>query len=147
LKESGANGVAPTTVRARMEEHRRNAVCASCHVRMDPLGFALENFDAIGRWRGRSDGVPIDSSGVLPDGTAFEGVPGLRTLLVSHRQEFLQTVSQKLLTYAIGRSPEYYDMPAIRKIQRESAAQDYRWSAVILAVIQSTPFQMRRAES
>jgi hypothetical protein len=114
---------------------------------MDPLGFALENFDAIGRWRTRSDGAAIDSSGVLPDGTVFEGVPGLRTLLVNHRQEFLQIVSQKLLTYAIGRSVEYYDMPAVRKIQRESAAQDYRWSSVIIAVIESAPFQMRRAES
>jgi len=147
LKESGANGQPPTTVRARMEEHRRNPVCASCHVRMDPLGFALENFDAIGRWRTESDGAEIDPSGVLPDGTAFQGVPGLRALLVSHREEFVGTVSEKLLTYAIGRAAEYYDMPAIRKIEHESAAADYRWSSIILAIVKSTPFQMRRTES
>jgi hypothetical protein len=114
---------------------------------MDPLGFALENFDAIGRWRTRSDGAAIDSSGVLPDGTAFQGVPGLRTLLVSHREDFVRTVSEKLLTYAIGRSVEFYDMPAIRKIERDAAAADYRWSSMISAIVKSAPFQMRRSES
>ena len=147
LKESGENGQPPVSVRARMEEHRKNPVCAACHVRMDPLGFALENFDAIGRWRAQSDGTNIDSSGVLPDGTAFQGVPGLRTLLVSHREEFIRTVSEKLLTYAIGRSVEYYDMPAVRKIEHDAAAADYRWSSMILGIVKSTPFQMRRAES
>ena len=147
LKESGEGGQPPTTVRARMEEHRKNPVCASCHVRMDPLGFALENFDAIGRWRTLSDGAAIDSSGVLPDGTAFQGVPGLRTLLVSHREEFVGTVSEKLMTYAIGRAVESFDMPAIRKIEHEAAATDYRWSSIILGIVKSTPFQLRRAES
>jgi cytochrome c5 len=147
LKETGENGQPPTSVRARMEEHRRDPVCANCHVRMDPLGFALENFDSIGRYRSETDGGSIDASGVLPDGEQFNGVPGLRTLLVSHREEFVGTVTEKLLTYAIGRSAEYYDMPAVRKIQREAAAGDYRWSAIILGIAKSTPFQMRRPES
>src|SRR5262249_37710956 len=125
----------------------RNPVCANCHVRMDPLGFALENFDSIGRYRSESDGSSIDASGVLPDGEQFDGIPGLRTLLVSHREEFVGTVTEKLMTYAIGRAVEYYDMPAVRRIQREAAAADYRWSSIILGVVRSTPFQMRRPES
>jgi hypothetical protein len=136
------------SVRERMEQHRKNPVCASCHARMDPLGFALENFDAIGRWRTQSEaGTPIDSAGVLPDGTTFDGPAELRRVLASRRTEFVTTVTTKLLTYALGRGVEYYDMPAIRKIVREAALRDDRWSSVIVGIVKSLPFQMRRSES
>ena len=141
LKESGANGK-PTSVRERMEEHRKNPACAVCHVRMDPLGFALENFDAIGRWRITSDGLPIDAAASLPDGSKFQGVAGLRELLVSHREEFVGTFTEKLLTYALGREADYFDMPAVRKITSEAGAEDYRWSAIIRGIVGSVPFQM-----
>ena len=133
-------------MRQRMEEHRVNPACASCHARMDPLGFALENFDAIGRWRATEAGLPIDASGVLPDGTQFEGASGLREVLLSRRQDFVRTVTEKLLTYALGRGTEYYDAPAIRSIMREAAPSDYRWSSLIMGIVKSTPFQMRRSE-
>ena len=113
-----------------MELHRANAVCASCHQRMDPLGFSLENFDALGKWRTESDGVRIDASASLPDGTRFEGVAGLRAMMAGPRKEdFVRTFTEKLLAYALGRGIEYTDLPAIRKIARDSAPQDYRWSS------------------
>jgi hypothetical protein len=143
LKDTGESGK-PASVRERMELHRKNPVCASCHARMDPLGFALENFDGIGRWRTIDDGAtPIDASGAMPDGTAFQGVSGLRTALVAHRDEFASTVAEKLLTYALGRGLEYYDQTAVRKIVKDAAADDYRWSSVILGVVRSAPFRMR----
>ena len=114
---------------------------------MDPLGFALENFDAVGRWRTMSEGnTPIDASGALPDGTTFDGPAELRQLLASRRDEFVRTVIEKMLVYALGRGLEYYDMPTVRHIQREAAAADYRWSSLIQAIVESTPFQMRRSE-
>lgn len=131
----------PLSVRERLEQHRQNPACASCHVRMDPLGFALENFDAIGKWRTAEDGVPVDSSAVLPDGTKFEGVAGLRKLLLSHPEQFAGTFTEKLLTYALGREVEYYDLPAVRRITREAATSNYRWSAIILGIVKSVPFQ------
>jgi hypothetical protein len=131
------------TMRQRMEQHRANPVCASCHARMDPLGFALENFDAIGRWRTSEADIPIDASGALPDGTRFQGVSELRKILLSHREQFVRTVTEKMLTYALGRGVEYYDQPAIRGILREAAPNRYRWSALILGIVESTPFQMR----
>ena len=133
-------------MRQRMEQHRVNPVCASCHARMDPLGFALENFDAVGKWRTTigEAGVPIDASGVLPDGTTFQGPAELRKLLLSKREQFVSTVSERLLTYALGRGVEYYDQPALRKIMREAALSDYRWSSLIFGIVNSTPFQMRR---
>jgi hypothetical protein len=146
LKAAGDDGT-PRSVRDRMEQHRENPACATCHVRMDPLGFALENFDAIGKWRSTSDGTPIDASGALPDGTRFEGVAGLRTLVATHDDQLVATVTRKLLTYALGRAVEFYDLPAIRSIARDAAAHGYRWSSIILGVVRSTPFQMRRAES
>jgi hypothetical protein len=146
LKEKAENDH-PMSVRERLEQHRQNPACAVCHVRMDPLGFALENFDAIGKWRNAEDGVPVDSSAVLPDGTKFEGVAGLRTLLLSHREQFVGTVTQKLLTYALGREVEYYDMPAVRKITRDAAPSDYRWSSIILGIVSSVPFQMSVTKS
>ena len=141
LKESGADGQ-PRSVRERMEAHRRNAACAVCHVRMDPLGFSLENFDSLGKWRAVSDGTPIDAAAALPDGTVFQGVAGLRTLLVSHRDEVVRTFTEKLLAYSVGRGVEYYDGPAVRKIMRTAAASDYRWSSLIAGIVRSTPFSM-----
>ena len=141
-------GGKPVSLRQAMEQHRTNPVCATCHVRMDPLGLALENFDAIGRWRTiGEDGTPIDASGSLPDGTHFEGVAGLRKLAVSRRDDLVRTLTEKLLMYATGRGIEYYDMPAVRQILREAARSDYRWSSIILGVVKSIPLQMRRSES
>ena len=135
------------TMRQRMEQHRANPACAVCHTRMDPMGFSLENFDATGRWRTTSGeaGAPIDSSGVLPDGTKFDGPTGLRSILMSQPEQFVTAVTERLLTYALGRGVEYYDQPAIRKIVRGAAPDEYRWSSIIMGVVKSTPFQMRRA--
>ena len=141
LKESGSDGQ-PRSVRDRLEAHRKNAGCAVCHVRMDPLGFSLENFDALGKWRTISDSIPIDASASLPDGTRFQGVSGLRTLLLDHRDDFVRTFVEKLLAYAVGRGVEPYDLPAVRKITRETAADDHRWSSVILGIVKSAPFSM-----
>jgi hypothetical protein len=141
LKENTDNEK-PTTVRERLEQHRKNAVCATCHSRIDPLGFALENFDAIGRWRDVSDGAAVDASGALPDGTRLDGVTGLRNYVLSHREQFVDTLTQKLMTYALGREVEYYDLPAVRKIVRGAAADDDRWSGIILGIVKSMPFQM-----
>jgi hypothetical protein len=146
LKENG-EGAKPTTVRERMEQHRKNPVCASCHSRMDPLGFALENFDAIGQWRTEDAEAhtPIDSSGVLPDGTKFNGPAEFRKALLTKKADFVGTVADKLLTYGLGRGTEYYDAPVVRQILRDAAASNYQWSAVILGIVQSKPFQMRMA--
>ena len=147
LPEGTGSGEA-TSLRARLEAHRANPVCANCHARMDPLGFALENFDAVGQWRETDDGgAPIDTAGVLPDGAAFDGLPALREVLHGRRAEFVTTVTEKLLTYALGRGIEHYDRPAIRAIVREAAQDDYRWSSIIAGIARSIPFQMRRSES
>ncbi len=145
LEETGEEG-RPLSMRERMEQHRANPTCATCHARMDPLGFALENFDAIGKWRDTEAGMPIDNSGVLPDGTPFHGPAGLRKVLLSRRQDFVLNVTEKLLTYAQGRGVEYYDAPAIRKIMQEAAPSDHRLSSLILGIVRSTPFQMRRSK-
>jgi uncharacterized protein DUF1592/uncharacterized protein DUF1588/uncharacterized protein DUF1587/uncharacterized protein DUF1585/uncharacterized protein DUF1595 len=147
LSENGEGGGKPLSMRERMEQHRKDPVCASCHARMDPLGFALENFDAIGRWRATSEaGTPIDASGVLPDGTKFNGPSDLRKALVSRRVEFVTTVTEKLLTYALGRGVESYDRPAIRTIMRGAASHEYRWSSLVWGIVKSVPFQMRRSQ-
>ncbi len=147
LKETPVNGKL-ASVRERMEEHRKNPVCAACHLRMDPLGFALENFDAIGQWHSTDkSGAPIDVAGALPDGTKFQGVAGLRGLLLSRREQFADAFTEKLLAWALGRGLEYYDLPAVRKIVRESAADDYRWSSIIEGIVKSTPFQMSIAKN
>ena len=153
LEDSGG-GAAPTSQRERMEAHRRNPACAVCHRVMDPLGFALDNFDAIGRWRTTDDpripgqrGPMIDASGVMPDGTRFEGPAGLRQLLLGRQQEFIRTVTGRLFTYALGRRLEHYDMPVVRQIVRDAADQDHRWSALIQGIVKSSPFQLRRVES
>jgi hypothetical protein len=130
-------------MRERLAAHRASPTCASCHVLMDPLGFALENFDAIGRWRTLDEvGGSIDASGELPDGTAFDGAEGLRGALLGS-DRFLMTLTEKLLTYSVGRGVEYYDQPAIRKIVHDAEGSDYRFSALVLGVVQSAPFQMR----
>jgi len=144
LKED--NQVREMTMRERMEVHRANPACAVCHKVMDPLGFALENFDGLGRWRDTSGAnSPIDSSGVLPDGTAFDGPAGLRDVLLKQQDLFVETFITRLLTYALGRGVEYYDYPVVRKIRREAAASDYRWSSIINGIVNSIPFQLRRA--
>jgi hypothetical protein len=141
LKESGEDGQ-PRSVRERLDLHRRSPVCAGCHQRMDPLGFALENFDALGKWRNASDGAPVDASATLSDGTQFRGLPGLRNLLSNRKEDFVRTLTEKLLAYAAGRGIEYYDYPAVRKILRDAEASDYRWSALILGITKSPPFTM-----
>ncbi len=134
------------SMREQMQAHRANPTCAACHARMDPIGFALENYDAVGRWRAVDAGTPIDASGRLPDGTAFEGPAGLsRLLLTTYQNDFVQTATEKMLTYALGRGIEYYDFPTIRSIDREAARDNYRISSLILAIVKSTPFRMRRA--
>ena len=146
LPDNGQNGKV-LTMRERMEQHRANPVCASCHSRMDPLGFALENFDAIGKWRSTSEAnTPLDTSGAFPDGTKFRGPAELRKVLLANPEQFVTTVTEKLLTYAMGRGVEYYDQPAIRKILREAAPGGYRWSSIVLGIVRSTPFQMRRVD-
>ena len=146
LSEKSAAGEA-LSMREAMTRHRANPACASCHAQMDPLGFALENFDAVGHWRDRSEaGTPIDASGGLPDGAKFEGVNGLREVLLSQPERFVTTVTEKLMTYALGRGVESYDMPAIRRIVRDAAPGGYTLSALVSGVITSVPFQMRRAQ-
>ena len=142
LQERGEHD-APKSVRERMEQHRANPACAACHKVMDPLGFALENFDAIGRWRTSDGGGPIDPSGTLANGAAVDGPATLARALLERRDGFVTTVTEKLLTYGVGRGVESYDAPAIRRIVGEAAANDYRWSSLILGVAKSPPFQMR----
>jgi hypothetical protein len=146
LVEKGEDGKL-RSVRERLELHRKNPACAACHVRMDPLGFALENFDAIGAWRTTNEaGGAIDAAETLPDGTRLNGIGSLRQYLLGRRDAFAGTVTEKLLMYALGRGLEYYDFPAVRKIARDAASRNYRWSSIITGVVTSTPFQMRQAE-
>jgi hypothetical protein len=133
------------SMREQMEIHRVDPICSSCHSRMDPIGFALENYDAIGKWRTADGPTSIDASGVLPDGTQFDGPVGLKKLLLTkYRDAFVATATERLLTYALGRGLEYYDKPAVRAIAKRAAQDDYRLPALISAIIESTPFQMRR---
>ena len=134
------------SMRDRMVQHRASPACASCHAIMDPLGLSLENFDAVGRWRSLGeDNRPIDTAGTLPDGTSFDGPGGLRRALLRRPDSFVATVTEKLLTYALGRGLEYYDMPAVRKIVRENASNSYRLKDLIVGIIDSVPFQMRQS--
>ena len=136
------------SMRERMEEHRRNPVCAACHALMDPVGLSLENFDAIGRWRTLTAGLaPIDASGGLPDGTTFDGVAGLREAILHRSDQFVRTLVDKLLTYGLGRATEHYDAPAVRTVERDAAAAGYRFSDLVLGIVNSTPFQMRRPDA
>ena len=147
LAEKTGEGAA-LSMRAAMERHRANPACASCHARMDPLGFALENFDAVGRWRARGESNDvIDASGVLPDGTSFDGPEGMRRALLRDPRRFAATVTEKLLTYALGRNVESYDMPAVRAVVRAAEEDGYRFSSLVLGIVRSTPFQMRMPRS
>jgi hypothetical protein len=133
------------TMREQMQVHRANPICASCHGRMDPIGFALENFDGVGRWRDKDAGTVIDATGTLPDGTQFQGPAGLRTLLLTkYKDDFVRTTIEKLLMYGLGRGLEYYDYPTVRAIARETSKDNYTISALIESVVNSTPFQMQR---
>jgi Protein of unknown function (DUF1592)/Protein of unknown function (DUF1588)/Protein of unknown function (DUF1585)/Protein of unknown function (DUF1587)/Protein of unknown function (DUF1595)/Planctomycete cytochrome C len=133
----------PTSVRERMISHRANQPCKGCHQIMDPIGLALENFDGTGRWRYTDSGTKIDGSGQLVDGTPIDGVETLRNALLSRSDAFVQTMTEKLLMYAVGRASHYYDMPAIRAITREAARNDYKFSSLVLGIVNSDPFQMR----
>jgi len=133
------------SVRERLAEHRANAQCASCHNLIDPPGFALENFDAVGRWRVLEEGQPVDASGGLPDGSKFTGVGGLEEGLLNRPEIFVSTLTEKMMTFALGRGVEHYDAPAIRKIVREAKADDYRLSSIIIGLVKSTPFTLRKA--
>lgn len=144
LKEKSDAGKA-LTMRERVAQHRANPACASCHNLMDPVGFALENFDAVGRWRTVDGGVQVDASGTLPDGTRFDGATELQQALLKRPDLFVSTVTEKLLTYASGRGLEYYDAPAIRTIVREAARNDYRFSSLVQGIVKSPPFQMRKS--
>ena len=145
LSDEGSDAV--LSMRERMVEHRRNPVCASCHAIMDPIGLSLENFDAIGRYRNRTAGFePLDVEGSFPDGTTFDGAGGLRETLLDRSDQFVRTLASKLLTYSLGRAVEHHDMPAVRAIEREAASDDYRFSTLILGIVKSAPFQMRRTQ-
>jgi hypothetical protein len=148
LQENGDLVTKVKTLRQRLEAHRANAVCASCHKLMDPIGFALESFDAVGKYRTVDENYePIDNSGVYADGSRIDGLPGLRQVLVSHSDQFLVNMTRTLMTYALGRGVEYYDMPTVRTILRAGAPQQHRFSSIVLGIVKSAPFQMRRVES
>jgi hypothetical protein len=134
-------------MRQIMEKHRANPMCSSCHTTMDPLGFALENYDAIGQWRTHDGTLPIDSSGALPDGKSFSGSAELKTILSSNRQAFAECLTEKLLIYALGRGLEGYDRAATRKIVADLAANDYRFSSLINGIVESAPFQLGRGDA
>ena len=144
LKEN-SEGSQPKSMRELMEAHRQNPACASCHKIMDPLGFSLENFDANGQWRAKEKAGPIDASGQLADGTKVNGPVDLRRALMRHPEQFVNTFTEKLLTYALGRGLEYYDMPVVRKIARDAAPGNYRFSSIVLGIVESAPFEMKRA--
>jgi hypothetical protein len=136
-------GSAPRTIRERMERHRATPACASCHALVDPLGFAMDNFDAIGGWRDYDASNPIDASGALPDGTPVAGVAELREALLADPQLFAGTFTEKLLTYALGRGLEHYDQPVVRGILRDAETSDYRFTELVIGIVRSTPFTLR----
>jgi hypothetical protein len=133
-------------VRERLRQHRANPACSSCHNLMDPVGFALENFDAVGRRRTTEAGLPVDAAGGLPDGSRFEGVAGLEEGLLRRPDVFVGALTNKLLTFALGRGIEYYDGPAVRQIVRTTREADYRFSALIVGIVKSVPFRMRTSQ-
>jgi hypothetical protein len=139
-------GEEPKSLRALLEQHRRNPTCASCHRVMDPLGFALENFDGVGEWRVKETGGAIDPGGQLADGTPIDGPAGLRKALLRRPEMFVRTFTQKLMTYGLGRGLEYSDRPLVRAIARDAARQNHRFSAVVLGIVKSAPFQMKKAQ-
>ena len=144
--KDGNEGGRVLSVRERMEEHRKNPACASCHKIMDPLGFSLENFDATGRWRTKEPGGAIDASGQLADGSPVDGPVALRQALLKHSDQFVRTLTEKLLTYGLGRGLEYYDMPVVRAIANDAQAHDNRFSSIVLGIVQSPSFRMKKAQ-
>ncbi len=144
LKTETAPGK-PLTLREAMTQHRAAPSCAGCHARMDPIGFAMENFDAIGRWRDRDGQQPIDATGVFPEGTKFDGVPGLKKELVRQSDQFVSTVTERLLMYGIGRNLQYYDAPTVRTVMRDAAPANHTLASLVLGIVKSRPFQMREA--
>jgi hypothetical protein len=142
LADSASNSA--RSLREQLEKHRADRACASCHARLDPLGFSLEQFDAIGRFRTEEDGAEIEASGALPDGTAVNGFEGLKKVVLDRRDEFVECLAAKMLTYALGRGLESYDQPAVRAVRRQAASRDYRFSSIILGIVNSVPFQMRK---
>jgi hypothetical protein len=138
------NPAKPTTLRERMQQHRAIPTCAACHMKMDPLGFALEQYDGIGRWRENDEGAPIDATITL-DGREVNSPKAFRDALLARSDEVVHTVTEKLLTYALGRGVEYYDQPSVRELVREVRKDDDRWSSLILGIVRSRPFQMRGA--
>jgi hypothetical protein len=141
-------GARPASIRERLAQHRQNPSCNSCHSTIDPLGFALENFDVIGGWRTVDEsGKAVDARGTTASGSTFEGLAGLRAVLLEQPEQFPRTVTEKLLAYALGRRLEYYDRPAVRTIVRDAAAHEYRWSSVILGIVNSPTFLMRTARA
>ena len=143
LKEDGKEDLEALSLRKRMELHRANPACASCHKIMDPIGFSLENFDAVGKWRARDGSTPIDASGELTDGTRVDGPGSLRDGLMQYSDQFVRTITEKLLTYSLGRGLQYQDMPIVRAIVRQAARDNYKFSSLILGIVKSSPFQMR----
>ena len=145
LKETGdAHGTGKLSMRQQMEMHRKNEPCASCHKIMDPIGFSMENFDAIGHWRTTDGESPIDARGVLVDGSRLDGVKGMREALVRYSPQFVRVITEKLLIYGLGRGTEYFDMPVVRSIVHEAEPQEYRFSALVLGVVKSEAFQMNQ---
>jgi len=145
LEESNKEAAtAPKTVRGQLELHRKNAPCASCHRIIDPPGFALEKFNSVGQWRDAgADGEPIDTAGVLADGTKLDGPVALREAILSRPDAFVTALSERMLTYALGRGVEPADMPVVRRIAKKAAQNDYRFASIILGIVESAPFQMR----
>jgi hypothetical protein len=146
LEEQAGTKAHPRTLREQMELHTTRPFCAGCHKIMDPVGFAMENFDAIGRWRTEEHGEPIDASAQLVDGTQINGTIDLRNALLKYSDRFVQTTTEKLMTYALGRGLEYYDMPTVRAVARNAAKNDYRFSDIVMGIVESAAFQMKAAE-
>jgi hypothetical protein len=146
LKTEANDTGKPLTMREAMIRHRADPVCASCHARMDPIGFAMENFDGVGRWRDHDSGHPIDASGVFPGGAKFEGMAGLKAVLLARPDQFVSTIAEKLLMYGIGRNVQYFDQPLVRAIVGESARNHYTFASLVLGVVKSAPFQMREVQ-
>ncbi|MBZ5674410.1 MAG: DUF1592 domain-containing protein [Acidobacteriia bacterium] len=144
LKEN--EGAQALSVRARLEEHRKSPACSGCHAVMDPLGFSLENFDGVGEWRTKEPGGAVDPTGQLADGTKVDGPVALRNAIMKHPEQFVRTLTEKMLTYGLGRGLEYYDMPTVRGIARDAERNDYKFSSIVLGIVKSTPFQTRRVQ-
>src|SRR5690606_28968308 len=136
---------ATTTLREAMAAHRANPECAGCHAQMDPIGFAFENYDAVGRWRAAEGGLPIEAASLLPDGTEIDGIDGVKQLLLRDPERFVGAVTEKLLMYALGRNVQYYDKPAVRQIVRDAADEGHTFAALVRGIVKSVPFRMRQA--